>query len=150
MAIFLLRAARTETALLWRCYTIILLEISRRTRWWCLKCVIVYLARDIRPFVMYYVNGKPCSDIVHHELKDVPCSLDSKNILLKQSKSSSIFCQLFHHIQSKLVYITNYFTLKTHFNTIECFSLFSFLKRMYAQKFYCIYLFIQTNTIPLC
>ena len=33
-------------------YTLILLEISRRTRWWCLKCVIVYLARDIPPFVM--------------------------------------------------------------------------------------------------
>ena len=24
-------------------YTLILLEISRRTRWWCLKCVIVYV-----------------------------------------------------------------------------------------------------------
>ena len=35
-----------------RCYTLILLEISRRTRWWCLKCVIVYPARDIPPFVM--------------------------------------------------------------------------------------------------
>ena len=46
MANFLLRAARTETALLCRCYTLILLEISHRTRWWCLKCVIVYLARD--------------------------------------------------------------------------------------------------------
>ena len=33
-----------------------LLEISRRIRWWCLKCVIVYLARDIPPFVMYCVN----------------------------------------------------------------------------------------------
>ena len=41
-----------------------LLEISRRTRWWCLKCVIVYLARDIRPFVMYCVNGKPRSSLL--------------------------------------------------------------------------------------
>ena len=40
-----------------------LLEISRRTRWWCLKCVIVYPARDIRPFVMYCVNGKPRSSL---------------------------------------------------------------------------------------
>ena len=31
--------------------------ISRRTRWWCLECVIVYLARDIPAFVMYCVNG---------------------------------------------------------------------------------------------
>ena len=42
----------------------ILLEISRRTRWWCLKCVIVYLARDIRLFVMYCVNGKPHSSLL--------------------------------------------------------------------------------------
>ena len=33
-------------------------EISRRTRCWCLKCVIVYLARDIPAFVMYCVNGE--------------------------------------------------------------------------------------------
>ena len=45
-------------------YTLILLEISRRTRWLCLKCVIVYLARDIRPFVMYCVNGKPRSSLL--------------------------------------------------------------------------------------
>ena len=41
-----------------------LLEISRRTRWWCLKCVIVYRARDIPPFVMYCVNGKPRSSLL--------------------------------------------------------------------------------------
>ena len=42
--LFLLRAARTETALLWRCYTLILLEISRRTRCWCLKyCTEVWM-----------------------------------------------------------------------------------------------------------
>ena len=34
------------------------LEISHRTRWWCLKSVIVYLARDIPAFVMYCVNGE--------------------------------------------------------------------------------------------
>ena len=47
-----------------RYYTLILLEIIRRTRWWCLKCVIVYLAQDIPPFVMYCVNGKPCSSLL--------------------------------------------------------------------------------------
>ena len=26
--------------------------------------MIVYLARDIRPFVMYCVNGKPCSSLL--------------------------------------------------------------------------------------
>ena len=35
-----------------------------RTRWWCLKCVIVYQARDNRPFVMYCVNGKPRSSLL--------------------------------------------------------------------------------------
>ena len=44
-------------------YTLILLEVRRRTRWWCLKCVIVFLARDIPPFVMYCVNGKPRSSL---------------------------------------------------------------------------------------
>ena len=39
------------------------LEISHRTRWWCLKCVIVYLARDIPAFVMYCVNGASRSSI---------------------------------------------------------------------------------------
>ena len=34
------------------------IKISRRTRWWYLKCVIVYLARDIPAFVMYCVNGE--------------------------------------------------------------------------------------------
>ena len=47
-----------------RCYTLMLLEISRRTRWWCLKCVKVYPSRDIRPFVMYCVNGKPRSSLL--------------------------------------------------------------------------------------
>ena len=34
-----------------RCVRKLRLEISRRTRWWCLKCVIVYLARDIQAYV---------------------------------------------------------------------------------------------------
>ena len=41
-----------------------LLKFSRRTRWWCLKCLIMYLARDIRPFVMYCVNGKLRSSLL--------------------------------------------------------------------------------------
>ena len=45
-------------------YTIIRLEISRRTRWWCLKCVIMYLARDIPAFVMYCVNGESGSSLL--------------------------------------------------------------------------------------
>ena len=40
------------------CYTLMQLEINCRTRRWCLKCVIVYLARDIPPFVMYCVYGE--------------------------------------------------------------------------------------------
>ena len=33
-------------------------QISRRTRWCCLKCVIVYLARDIPSFVKYCIYGE--------------------------------------------------------------------------------------------
>ena len=40
------------------------LEISRRTRWWCLKCVIVYLARDMPAFVMYCVYGASRSSLL--------------------------------------------------------------------------------------
>ena len=36
-----------------------------RTRWWCLKCVIVYLARDIQAFVMYCVNGASRSSLLY-------------------------------------------------------------------------------------
>ena len=36
----------------------------RRTRWWCLKCVIVYLARAIQAFVMYCVNGTSRSSLL--------------------------------------------------------------------------------------
>ena len=52
-----------DRRIIWRCYTLIRLEISRRTRWWCLKCVEVFLALDIPPFVMYCVNGKPRSSL---------------------------------------------------------------------------------------
>ena len=40
------------------------LEISLRTRWWCLKYVIVYLGRDIPAFVMYCVYGESCSSLL--------------------------------------------------------------------------------------
>ena len=40
------------------------MEISHRGRWWCLKCVIVYLARDIPAFVMYCVNGASRTSLV--------------------------------------------------------------------------------------
>ena len=43
IAIFLFPAVRTSTCAIWRCYTLIRLEISHRTRWSCLKCVIVYI-----------------------------------------------------------------------------------------------------------
>ena len=37
---------------------------QRRTRWWCLKCVMVYLARVIPAFVMYCVNGASRSSLL--------------------------------------------------------------------------------------
>ena len=37
---------------------------SNPKRWWCLKCVIVYLARDIPAFVMYCVNGESGSSLL--------------------------------------------------------------------------------------
>ena len=40
------------------------IEISCTTRWWCLKCVIVYLARDIPAFVMYCVYGESGSSLL--------------------------------------------------------------------------------------
>ena len=61
---FLLRVAHTYTALLCRCYTLIPLEINCRTWWCCLKCVIMYLARDIPPFVMYCVYGESGSSLL--------------------------------------------------------------------------------------
>ena len=63
MAIFTLRGAHLNCAIMAMLYTHSIGN-QRRTRWWCLKCVIVYLARDIRPFVMYCVNGKPRSSLL--------------------------------------------------------------------------------------
>ena len=37
---------------------------SHRTRWWYLKCVIVYLERDVLAFVLYCVYGKSCSSLL--------------------------------------------------------------------------------------
>ena len=45
-------------------YTLIRLEICRRTRWWCLKSMIVYLTRDVPAFVMYCVNGESGSSLL--------------------------------------------------------------------------------------
>ena len=40
-----------------RYIALIRLEISRKTRLWCLKCVIVYLAQAIPAIVMNCANG---------------------------------------------------------------------------------------------
>ena len=48
IAIFTSRDAYVKCAVI----ALIPLEISHRTRWWCLKCVIVYIARDIPTFVI--------------------------------------------------------------------------------------------------
>ena len=44
---------------------------QRRTRWWCLQCVIVYLARDIPAFVMYCVKGESVMIIDYHSNKSI-------------------------------------------------------------------------------
>ena len=66
-------------------YILFLLEISRRTRWSCLKCVIVYPARDIRPFVMYCVNGKPRSSLLIRVYRHYDISIKCNNISLIHS-----------------------------------------------------------------
>ena len=58
------RRMRNTDILLCAVRTLFRLEISRRTRWWCLKCVIVYLTRDIPAFVMYSVNGESGSSLL--------------------------------------------------------------------------------------
>ena len=64
MAIFFTsRGARVNCAIMAMLY-LILLEVSRRTRWWRLKYVIVYLARDIPPFVMYCIFGESGSSLL--------------------------------------------------------------------------------------
>ena len=47
-----------------RLYAILLLEISHRTQWWCLKCMIMYLARDIPAFAMYCIYGESDSSLL--------------------------------------------------------------------------------------
>ena len=48
-----------------RCvYALIRLEISCRTRWWFLKGVSVYLARDIPAFVMHCYYGESGSSLL--------------------------------------------------------------------------------------
>ena len=66
---FTSRGAHLNCAIMAVIHSFILLEISRRTRWWCLKCVTVYSARDIRPFVMYCVSGKPRSSLLKRQKK---------------------------------------------------------------------------------
>ena len=61
--IFTSRGAHINCAIM-AMLTLIRLEISCRTRWWCLKCVIVYLARDIPTFVMYCIYGESGSSIL--------------------------------------------------------------------------------------
>ena len=44
---FFSRSAYANCAIMVMLYILFRLEISYRTRWWCLKYVILYLARDI-------------------------------------------------------------------------------------------------------
>ena len=37
---------------------------NQPTRWWCLKCTIVYLARNIPTFVMYCIYGTSRSSLL--------------------------------------------------------------------------------------
>ena len=54
-------------------------KISRRTRWWCLKCVIVYLARVIPAFVMYCVNGASNSSLL---IESTDSMIESTNSMI--------------------------------------------------------------------
>ena len=53
-----------KLALCSRCYTLIPLEISHRTRWRCLKFGLVYLARVISAFVMHCIYGESRSSLL--------------------------------------------------------------------------------------
>ena len=64
---------------------LIRLEISCRTRWWCLKCVIVYLARDIPTFVTYCIYGESRSSVITE-------STDS--MIMITHKTSGVVCVL--------------------------------------------------------
>ena len=66
--------------------TLIRLEISRRTRWWCLKSVIVYLARDIPAFEMYCINGESGSSLLIESTDSMIYVIGSeKTILMAQN-----------------------------------------------------------------
>ena len=54
------------------------MEISRRTRWWCLKCVIVYLTQDIPAFVMYCVDGESGSSLLIKSTDSMICKISCK------------------------------------------------------------------------
>ena len=60
---FTSRGAYVNCAIIAMLYTH-LIGNQNRTRWWCLKCVIVYLARDIPVFVMYCVYGTSRSSLL--------------------------------------------------------------------------------------
>ena len=64
IAIFYFARRVRKIALYSVSYTLIRLEISCGTRWWCLKCMIVYLTRDIPAFIMYCVNGASRSSLL--------------------------------------------------------------------------------------
>ena len=52
---------------------------------WCLKCVKVYPPRDIRPFVMYCVNGKPRSSLLI-ESTDSMIIVESTDSMISRSR----------------------------------------------------------------
>ena len=63
------------------------LEISRRTRWWCLKCVIVYLAGAIQAFVMYCVNGTSRSSLL---IESTDSMIESTDSMITHSTQSIV------------------------------------------------------------
>ena len=77
------------------------MEIGRRTRWWGLKCVIVYLERDIPPIVMYCIYGESGSSLLiestdsmifqtsHHRLPPISQVKDPTSTL---QKSGVVYC----------------------------------------------------------
>ena len=81
IAIFYFARCVRKLALYRRCYTLIRLEISLRTRW-CLKSVIVYLARDIPAFVMYCVDGESGSSLL----------IESTDSMIISPKSTVVGC----------------------------------------------------------
>ena len=70
-----------------------------RTRWWCLKCVIVYLARDIPLFVMYCVNGKPRSSLLIESTDSMIYQLYDK---VRGSYYILVFCDLLEEVKIKV------------------------------------------------